>query len=490
MLTAVVVAPSRALSRSDDALLAGMGELAPGRRLGRYELVAPVGRGGMGVVWVARLEGARGFSKLFAVKTMFPALSADPRFEQMFLTEASLASAVRHPNVCEVIELGESDGLLYLVMEWVDGETLAALAAGADAPAPPGVVARIGVDVARGLHAAHEALGPDGARLGIVHRDVSPQNVLVGLDGIARIADFGIAKRDGGGTTDAGFTKGKVRYMAPEQVYCESVDPRTDVFALGVVLYEASTGRHPFAGPTDMATLARIADPVEATPPSGIVPGYPGELEAVVMRAVSKEPSARFATMAELGEALEEAVKLATAEEVRRLLEERCGERIAARRALTQPNASAAGLASPEAPDPGDRVRGGREVEGVAAAPQARRPRALAVAALATAVIAIGAAVTSALTPPTAAAPQPPVSADTPAPQAVIPARIAEPPAASAAERAAEATAQAASAPPRHTGAAPPAHAAPPRAPSASPAVETHPPPTAPKKSGVLETRE
>src|SRR5262245_16856478 len=190
----------------------------------------------MAVVWAARAMGSRGFTKLVALKTMLPALAADPRFEKMFLAEASLCSRLHHGNVCEVVDLGESGGQLYLVMEWVHGDTLAAMMAAAR-PLPMGVAGRIAIDVARGLHAAHVLKDAGGAPLGIVHRDVSPQNILVGVDGSSKIADFGVAKREGGPATQAGFVKGKVRYMAPEQVYCENADPRTDVFALGVVLY-------------------------------------------------------------------------------------------------------------------------------------------------------------------------------------------------------------------------------------------------------------
>lgn len=335
----------------DTDLLAGVA-LSPGARLGRYELIAPIGRGGMAVVWAARLVGSHGFSKLVAVKTMLPALGADPRFAKMFLDEATVSSSIEHANVCEVLDLGDCDGHLYLVMEWVHGDTLAALESEHAGPLPAGVAGRIGVDVARGLHAAHEATDSTGARLGVVHRDVSPQNVLVGLDGRSKIADFGVAKRDGGPATEAGYVKGKVRYMAPEQVYSEKVDRRTDIFALGVVLYEATTGRHPFAGATDVATLSNIAGPEEAAPPGTLVIGYPTVLAAVVMRALAKDPPARFATAAELADALEAALpEPARHEDVAAWIQQACGARIAARQNLIRTTRS-----DPSSSDPGGRT--------------------------------------------------------------------------------------------------------------------------------------
>jgi serine/threonine-protein kinase len=262
---------------------------------------------------------------------MLPALSADPRFERMFLAEASVASALAHPNLCRVLERGDDAGVLYLVMEWVRGVSLAALLEDHPGGLPARVAGRIVLDIARGLAAAHEAKGEDGAPLGIIHRDVSPQNILVSIDGAAKMTDFGIAKIEGGPATQAGFVKGKVRYMSPEQVYCEEVTPRTDVFALGVVLYESTTGKHPFASPNDVATLAKIAAPEEAQPPGDVAPGAcPAELERLVVRAVSKESEARHATMGELVRDLEALFGDVTDAEVAELVAAASGARIAA----------------------------------------------------------------------------------------------------------------------------------------------------------------
>jgi eukaryotic-like serine/threonine-protein kinase len=295
----------------DGLMMSSLGNLTAGQTLGRYELLLPVAQGGMAVVWAARMRGGRGFSKIVAVKTMLPTLSEDPRFEKMFLTEAELAARIKHPHVCEILDLGEQDKVLYLVMEWLDGESLATLlneCRRQGRTIPFSVAARIVLDAARGLHAAHELKNEDGELAGVVHRDVSPQNILVTYDGIVKIVDFGVAKavaRSEHQVTHAGHVKGKVQYMAPEQAFCDEVDRRTDVFALGIVLYQITTGTHPFRADNELATLARITSPEPVPSPGTLVPGYPPELASVVMQALEKNPKHRFGTMLELARALE-----------------------------------------------------------------------------------------------------------------------------------------------------------------------------------------
>jgi eukaryotic-like serine/threonine-protein kinase len=286
----------------DDEILSALAPLNADQTLGRYELLTPIGRGGMAVVWAARLQGSRGFSKMVAIKVMLPHLSVDPRFERMFLREAKIASRIRHPNVCEITDLGEQDGVLYLVMEWVDGDSLAAVLRADPGLLPIDVAAHLVADAGRGLHAAHELTSEEGEHLSVVHRDVSPQNVLVTTSGTVQIVDFGVAKaaNDGEQTTQSGFTKGKVGYVAPEQVNGAGVDARTDVFALGVVLYELTTRVHPFRGPTDLATLLAVASTDPLKDPTHVDPSYPPELAAIVRKAVEKDPEARYATMAEM----------------------------------------------------------------------------------------------------------------------------------------------------------------------------------------------
>ena len=172
--------------------------LHSGLSLGRYELVLRVARGGMGEVWAARLRREHGFQKLFALKVLRPELSRDPKFEQMFLDEATLAARIRHPNVVPVVDLGEQDGALFLVMEWVCGEPLSAvLCAARGRPAPPLAAARIAYQVCAGLEAAHELCDDDGCPLGLVHCDVSPENVLITSEGLVRLVDFGVATYEG-----------------------------------------------------------------------------------------------------------------------------------------------------------------------------------------------------------------------------------------------------------------------------------------------------
>jgi serine/threonine-protein kinase len=171
--------------------------LRPGYRLDRYELLCPIASGGMATVWLARLRGKRGFEKLFAVKTIRTELVDDTRFQEMFLDEARIASGIQHPNVAQILDLGEQENVLYLVMEWVDGESLTKirkLVAKRGAVLPVGVALRVLSDACAGLHAAHELKDDDGEPLGIVHRDVSPQNILVATSGVVKLIDFGIAR--------------------------------------------------------------------------------------------------------------------------------------------------------------------------------------------------------------------------------------------------------------------------------------------------------
>jgi hypothetical protein len=290
----------------EDAL--GGRVVGPGDVLGRYELLLPVAAGGMAMVWAARLRGSRGFQKIVAVKTMLPKLSEDPQFERMFLDEASLASRIHHPNVVEVLDLGEQNGVLFIAMEWLDGvplnQVMKAAKGASGIPAP--VAIHILTHAAEGLHAAHELKDDDNAYIGLVHRDVSPQNILVGHDGLTKMVDFGLAKATalGDGATRAGQLKGKISYMAPEQIRGDPLDRRADVFALGVVLYAVTTGKHPFRRESEGATLFAISAPDPAPAPSRFMT-YPPELEAVLMKAVSKDPDKRYGSSLEFARALE-----------------------------------------------------------------------------------------------------------------------------------------------------------------------------------------
>ncbi len=289
--------------------------ITAGRTLGRYQLLASIARGGMGQVWLGRLQGARGFHKLVAVKTLLAAPDEAGRFEGMLLEEARIASLIHHANVVHTIELGEDDGALYLVMEWVDGEPLSHVLNKAQERGgiPLGVAANLISQLLRGLHAAHELCDDTGALLGVVHRDVSPHNVLVTYSGIAKLLDFGIAKatKKSSGQTVTGEVKGKFAYMAPEQVLGAAMDRRTDLFAAGIMLYTMTVGRHPFKHHNDAGVLHGITSESPAPPPSRFKPDYPPALEAVVMRAIEKDIEKRFATAEEMRHALEQAIPAA-----------------------------------------------------------------------------------------------------------------------------------------------------------------------------------
>jgi serine/threonine protein kinase len=278
--------------------------------LGRYELLLPIAAGGMAMVWAARVKGTRGFQKIVAVKTMLSKLSEDAQFEQMFLDEASLASQIRHPNVVEISDLGEQDGVLYLAMEWIDGVPLNQLmkAAKPAGGVPLAVAVRIVMNACAGLHAAHELRDAKGQLIGLVHRDVSPQNILVTYDGVSKVVDFGVAKATamGGGATMAGQLKGKVSYMAPEQVRGEAIDRRVDIFAMGIVLYALTTGKHPFRRESEAATMYTIASNDVVVSPRKFLPDYPASLESVLLKALAKNPADRYATASEFLRALDQ----------------------------------------------------------------------------------------------------------------------------------------------------------------------------------------
>lgn len=286
-------------------------DIRPGQTVGRYEFLVPIAQGGMAAVWAARQRGSRGFSKTVAVKTMLPSISDDPRFEQMFLDEARIASRIRHPNVAEILDLGEQDDVLYLVMEWVDGEPLSLVrhTAVENAPFPLPIAVKIITDACSGLHAAHELIDEESKLVGLVHRDISPQNILVGYDGVVKLVDFGVAKTAGKSaeTTHAGQVKGKPPYMSPEQALGKPVDRRTDLFALGIVLYQLTTGRHPMRGETDVITLHNIISNIPIVLPSKLNPAIPAALDQIIMKSLRRDPEDRYQTAREFELALEQA---------------------------------------------------------------------------------------------------------------------------------------------------------------------------------------
>jgi eukaryotic-like serine/threonine-protein kinase len=274
---------------------------------GRYRLGQPIASGGMATVYAAELVGPGGFARKVAIKRMHGHLAGDEEFLAMFMDEARVAACVHHPNVVATHEVVAEGDELFLVMEYIEGASLGQLVGRANKrgeTVPLAIALAIGADMARGLHAAHTARGPDGEALEIVHRDVSPQNVLVGLDGRARITDFGVAKaRSRLQITGDGVLKGKMSYMAPELLGGAAAARVTDVYAAGVVLWELCTGRRLFPVSGD-AVIGAVLEGAKA-PPSRYAPAVPPALDAAVMRALTREPAARFPTAQALATALE-----------------------------------------------------------------------------------------------------------------------------------------------------------------------------------------
>jgi serine/threonine protein kinase len=300
----------------------------------------PIARGGMAEVWVARLRGARGFHKLVAIKTLLCLRGEEERMERMLLEEARIASLIQHSNVAQTLELGEHEGTLYLVMEWVDGEPLTAVLAGAEEQG--GVPLLVAVNLIgqtlRGLQAAHELSDGGGVRLGVVHRDVSPHNILVSYSGVVKIVDFGIAQMmsQQPPSSDPGEVQGKFGYMAPEQVLGGTVDQRTDLFAVGVLLYLLTTGRHPFKDHAADGLLHSILSEEPAIRPSLLKPGYSRTLEAVVMKALDKDRDRRWPSAEEMRLALQrgvpQAFSLGFESQLRSFMSDAVGDRASARR--------------------------------------------------------------------------------------------------------------------------------------------------------------
>ena len=292
----------------------------------------------MASVWVARLQGKHGFEKLFAIKTILPEFASDMRFRQMFLDEARIASRIEHTNVAHIIDLGEQHDILYLVMEWVDGDSLSKLFRTVQRKGlafPERMLLRIISDTCGGLHTAHELASADGKSLGVVHRDVSPQNILVSSLGAAKLIDFGIAKaRDRlGEDTSGGLLKGKLHYMAPEQATGGTVDRRADIFAIGAILYHLLAGKPPYEGTNQRAILARL---ISAEPPAPLPSHISPPVASLILRALERDPDKRFPTAGELQAAIEAAMVESrlqcTAAEVARFANEHFAERAAKRK--------------------------------------------------------------------------------------------------------------------------------------------------------------
>lgn len=297
-------------AREDSALLSIV-RPAP-RRIGRYDICFELAAGGMATIYLARIEGPGGFKKLCALKCIHPHLVRQASFVEMFLDEARFASRIHHPNVCSVFDFGFADGSYYIAMEFVVGETVSRLCRLAEQhpellplPAHAGLVGRIIADAAEGLHAAHECPGDDGQPLNAVHRDVSPQNVMVTYDGAVKVMDFGIARTvDQLHLTRTGTVRGKFPYMAPEQVEQGTIDRRADIWSLGVLYWELLTGKRLFHREREVDTIRAVLS-AEIAPPSLVRPGVPREIDEIVLHALARDPRRRFATARDLAQAIE-----------------------------------------------------------------------------------------------------------------------------------------------------------------------------------------
>ncbi|HEX2670190.1 MAG TPA: serine/threonine-protein kinase [Polyangiaceae bacterium] len=310
--------------------------LRPGNKLGRFQLLVPIGSGGMGRVWVAREENT---GRLFALKTTLGNEKAAGEYWNVLLDEARLAAQVQHRGVCTIhaFEIDEQLGIPYLVMDFSDGGSLYELLdASAGHRLEPAIAVSICAQLCDALQVAHDLCDEHGAQLGVVHRDVSPQNILISTSGHVQLTDFGVAKARGRlhAPTATGEIKGKLSYMAPEQVTQRDVDRRADVFALGCVLYEATVGERPFHGNDAVATLYQLLEQPLILPGARLK-GYPSDLEAIVQKALERDPANRYQSAEELGSALSRWIanqgRLVTERDIAAVVNDRLGKSIAER---------------------------------------------------------------------------------------------------------------------------------------------------------------
>ncbi len=276
---------------------------------GNYQLLEKLAMGGMAQIYLARQRGPEGFEKRLVVKRILPHLAENEDFVRMFLDEARIAARLNHPNIVQIFDLGAQDDSFFIAMEYIHGEDLRRVwkrADRADTPIPVPLVCRVIIEACAGLDYAHKKTDAAGKPLNIVHRDISPQNILVTFDGRVKVVDFGIAKAaDQATVTRSGVLKGKYSYMSPEQAAGQKVDRRSDIFALGVVLYELLTCNRLFKRPSDMATLQAVAE-CDIPPPSQVNPRVPEDLDPIVMKALARSPEDRYSEAVQLQLALED----------------------------------------------------------------------------------------------------------------------------------------------------------------------------------------
>ncbi|HEY7371470.1 MAG TPA: serine/threonine-protein kinase [Polyangia bacterium] len=281
-------------------------------QFGKYTLFERIGRGGMAEVYKGRIQGPAGFERVFVVKRILPHLSDDTAFIKMFVEEAKLSARLNHPNIVHIFELGAVEGEYFISMEYIRGhdlsETMRAIWK-ALGPPRPDLVSYIGREACRGLAYAHSLTDENGRPLGMIHRDVSPSNVMLSYEGAVKMLDFGIAKAlsDGTEPTKGGTLKGKYAYMAPEQTEGDHIDHRSDIFAVGIVLHEVLTGRRLFKGQNDVQTIERVRA-CHVPPPSAQNPAVPPALDHIILKALQRDPARRWSNAADMADALDDVV--------------------------------------------------------------------------------------------------------------------------------------------------------------------------------------
>jgi serine/threonine-protein kinase len=353
----------------------------------RYDVVAEVAHGGMAAVYAVRRH-AGAVNKVLAMKVLLPHLAADPRFVEMFLDEARIAAQIQHPNVVQMFDVGEHKGRPFMVMEYLRRQSLAAVLRKEDLPRA--ILFGIFASAASGLHGAHEATDLEGRPLGIVHRDVSPQNVHVGYDGQVKVVDFGIARAAGRiTTTRTGEVKGKLDYLAPEQLHKRvEIDRRADLWALGVMAWQAIAREHLFRGETDADTMFNV---LNKEPPDiqGIASDLPDEVAACIMQCLARDPDARPESASKVAEVFAHAARFSS-EDLREVM----SSRFAVPRAVEEERLAAAMRESPPGPLVEDEASSGRVKVELGTEPPPKRRWVLPAIAGAVLVIALGAAAT------------------------------------------------------------------------------------------------
>ncbi|HEX5061618.1 MAG TPA: serine/threonine-protein kinase [Kofleriaceae bacterium] len=302
-------------------------------RLGRYEVDELLAKGGMGEVYRGRLVAAHGFARPLVIKMIRTELLANERAALMFIDEARMAAGLHHRNILQIVDFDRFDDGAFIVTELIEGCDLRVMLTHLRAPPRYEIALTIISELAAGLHAAHEATGNDGSPLNLVHRDVSPSNVLLGRQGEIKLSDFGVAKaRLRSYHTVSGSIKGKAPYMAPEQILGEQVDRRADVFSLGVLLFEVTTRSRLYSGKGDATAMKLIIDGY-VPEPAELRPGYPAELAAIIRRALARDPDARYPTALAMIEEIEAVARqrrwnlsCAAVGEIVRVIEQRAKE--------------------------------------------------------------------------------------------------------------------------------------------------------------------